>query len=168
MKNNNVKKLVTAAMLAAMVCVATMVIQISIPGGGYINLGDAFVLLSGFILGPLYGGIAAGIGSCIADLIAFPAYAPATFVIKFFVAFVASIIFSKGKSKISCIIGSIVGELIMIFGYFLYEAVFVKLGLGAAVGIPFNAIQGSVGAVIAFILISIFSKNKALKQIIDV
>ena len=60
-----------AALMAAMACVATMVIKIPIPAtGGYINLGDCIVLLSGIILGPVYGGIAAGLGSALADLLA--------------------------------------------------------------------------------------------------
>ena len=54
-------KLVIAALMASMACVATMVIKIPIPAtGGYINLGDSIVLLSGVVLGPLYGGLAAG------------------------------------------------------------------------------------------------------------
>ena len=46
MKSRNVRmfKLVLAAMFAALGCVATMVIQIPAPAG-YVNLGDAVVLL---------------------------------------------------------------------------------------------------------------------------
>ena len=59
MKNKTLR-LVMAALLAAMTCVATMVIKIPITAtGGYINLGDCIVLLSGILLGPLYGGLAA-------------------------------------------------------------------------------------------------------------
>ena len=67
-------KLVIAALMASMACVATMVIKIPIPAtGGYINLGDSIVLLSGVVLGPLYGGLAAGIvlhlPICLADML---------------------------------------------------------------------------------------------------
>ena len=63
-------KLVISALMASMVCVATIVIKIPIPAtGGYINLGDCIVLLSGVVLGPLYGGLAAGLGSALADLL---------------------------------------------------------------------------------------------------
>ena len=44
--NSNLKKLVLAAMFAALSCVATMVIQIPSPMSGYVNLGDCFVLLA--------------------------------------------------------------------------------------------------------------------------
>ena len=47
MTNQNIKKLVTAALLAAMTCVATMIIKIPTPTFGYIHPGDGFVLLFG-------------------------------------------------------------------------------------------------------------------------
>ena len=59
---NNLMKLVFAALLAAFVCVATLVIRIPSPLGGYINLGDCIVLVSGWLLGPVYGFLAGGLG----------------------------------------------------------------------------------------------------------
>ena len=56
------RKLVLAALFAALACGATMVIQVPSPIGGYLNLGDCIVLLSGWLLGPVYGA-AAGIVS---------------------------------------------------------------------------------------------------------
>ena len=47
-----VKKLVFSALMAALVYAATMMIQIPSPMNGYVNLGDCFVLLSGWLLGP--------------------------------------------------------------------------------------------------------------------
>ena len=52
MNDKKIRKLVLAALLAALVCVATMVVQIPSPMQGYVNLGDCFVLLSGWLLGP--------------------------------------------------------------------------------------------------------------------
>ena len=68
MNDKKIRKLVLAALLAALVCVATMVVQIPSPMQGYVNLGDCFVLLSGWLLGPWYGAAAAGIGSMLTDL----------------------------------------------------------------------------------------------------
>ena len=65
------KKLVVASMLAAMTCVATMLIQIPLSANGYVNMGDAVVLFSAYLLGPVYGGAAAGIGSMFADIFPF-------------------------------------------------------------------------------------------------
>ena len=70
MKDNTIKKLVFAALFAALSCAATMVIRIPTPIGGYIHAGDAVVLLSAFLLGPWWGAAAAGLGSGLADLIA--------------------------------------------------------------------------------------------------
>ena len=44
--NEKIKKLVTASLLAALTCVATMIIKIPSPMKGYLNLGDCVVLLS--------------------------------------------------------------------------------------------------------------------------
>ena len=64
----NTKKLVVTALMAALTCIATMIIKIPTPTFGYIHLGDGFVLLSGIILGPVSGAFAAGIGSMFADI----------------------------------------------------------------------------------------------------
>ena len=81
--NNATKRIVMAAMLAALTCVATMVIKIPSPLKGYLNLGDCVVLLAGWMLSPVYGFLAAGIGSALADVFSgYVLYAPATFVIK--------------------------------------------------------------------------------------
>lgn len=70
MRNISVKKLVTAALFAALICVFTMSIRIPTPGtGGYIHPGDAVVILSGIFLDPVTAFLAAGIGSCMADLL---------------------------------------------------------------------------------------------------
>lgn len=166
MKNTNVKKMVAAAMFAAMVYVSTMVIQISIPSG-YINFWDAFVLMAGFTLGPVYGGLAAAIGSSLADLIAFPAYAPATFVIKFLVALSAAFLSKKISSNKKYFISSFIGELVMVAGYFVYESIFIKLGFGALASVPFNAIQGTVAVVVSVVIMNILTRNKSLKQLFD-
>ena len=66
----NIRKLVVAAMLAALCCVATAVIKIPAPYAGYIHPGDGFVLLAGWVLSPLYAFLSAGIGSLLADIFA--------------------------------------------------------------------------------------------------
>ena len=49
------KKLVMAALFAALACVATMSIKIPTPGtSGYIHPGDAIVILAGVVLGPAW------------------------------------------------------------------------------------------------------------------
>ena len=152
-------KLVMAALLAAMTCVATMVIKIPLTAtGGYINLGDCIVLLSGLLLGPLYGGLAAGIGSALADLFSgYVAFLPATFLIKGFMAVIVGSLVKNlsKKNTVKTAITGALAECFMIAGYFFFEAVVMGFGLGAAASIPGNAIQGIVGLILAMLLVSV-------------
>lgn len=160
MKNrSNTEKLVLAALMAALACVATMVIRIPIPAtNGYVNLGDAFVILSGVVLGPLYGGLAAGIGSALADLLAgYVSYAIATFIIKGIMGALVGFMVKKG-SALNVIIAGILAEIIMVCGYFLAEALFMGYGLGAIGGVFGNVLQGIAGIVISALLLPILKK----------
>ena len=60
MSDVKIRRLVLAALFAALCTVMTMVVQIPSPMQGYVNLGDCAVLLSAWVLGPVYGGAAAG------------------------------------------------------------------------------------------------------------
>ena len=88
------RTLITAALFAALTCVGTMIIKIPTPTMGYIHPGDGFVLLSGLLLGPIWGTLAAGIGSALSDLIGgYFVYVPATFIIKALTALTAYLVF---------------------------------------------------------------------------
>ena len=65
MKNASLRKIIFAALMAALTTVATMIIRIPTPTQGYIHLGDGMVLLSGWLLGPWWGGAAAGIAGVV-------------------------------------------------------------------------------------------------------
>ena len=95
------RKLVYAALFAALTCVMTMIVKIPVPAtGGYVNLGDCVVLLAGWVLGPMYGGAAAGLGSMLADLVSgYPLYAPGTFVIKACMAVCAWAVFRAAAGE---------------------------------------------------------------------
>ena len=96
-----IKKIVLTALIAALVYVATSIITIPSPLKGYLNLGDGFVLLCGFMLSPVYGFLAAGIGSALADLLlGYATYAPATFLIKGMMALVAYVMFRVLKKAL--------------------------------------------------------------------
>ena len=158
------QKIVMAALLAALTCVATMIIKIPSPLKGYLNLGDCVVLLSGWLLSPLYGFFAAGVGSALADIFSgYATYAPATFVIKGLMALIAYFGFKIFQNKIgnlpSRILSGIAAEIIMILGYFIFEG-FLYGFLPSIVNIPVNAIQGVAGLVLGVILVKIFEKNK--------
>ncbi|MCI7370240.1 MAG: ECF transporter S component [Firmicutes bacterium] len=163
MKDNTTKKIVFAALLAALACVATMIIKIPTPLGGYIHAGDAVVVLAGFLLGPVWGALAAGLGSCLADVISgYVLYAPGTFVIKAVVALLAGWIIGTKLIKnefAKALVAGIIGGIVMVGGYMLYEAVFMGFGVGAAANIPMNCIQGAFGAVAGAALYIALSKT---------
>lgn len=182
------KQIAFTAMFAALILMATYVFKIPTPAVGYIHVGDGFVLLAGIFLGPGLGGLAAGIGSGLSDLIGgYPVWVPGTFVIKFLTALIAAILYRFLNQKIrktklavsipAVVISGIVGEIVMIFGYFLYNILIISLtngsfsgtGLASAVTlsvteIPFNVIQGVVGIVLASLLAPLFSKLNQLAE----
>ena len=161
------KKIVISAMFASLICVATMVIKIPSPLHGYINLGDAFVLLAGWCISPLYAFLAAGIGSGLADLLSgYALYAPATFLIKGIMAIIAfygfKVINGKANKVISRITSGVMAEVFMIIGYFLFEGILYGF-VPSIVNIPPNAVQGLAGIIIGILLINIFNKYKIFK-----
>ncbi|MBO5733869.1 MAG: ECF transporter S component [Clostridia bacterium] len=158
------QKIVIASMLAALCCVATMIIKIPSPLKGYLNLGDCVVLLSGWLLSPTYGFLAAGIGSALADLFSgYIIYAPATFAIKGIMAIIAYFCFKGMHNKLgntpSRIIGGILAEIEMVLGYFIFEG-FMYGFVPSIVNIPANGVQGIAGVIIGIILVKIFEKSK--------
>lgn len=167
--NNNLKKLILAALFAALSCVATMSIRIPTPGtGGYIHPGDAIVILSGVILGPVWGFLAGGIGSALSDLIGgYFIYVPITFVIKGLVALASGLLYQKvGKNQksryIAVILGGVADIILVAGGYFVCE--FFIYGAGAAASIPANIIQGIGGLVISCILYPILISIPNVRQ----
>jgi uncharacterized membrane protein len=160
----NTQKIVTASMLAALCCVATMLIKIPSPLKGYLNLGDCVVLLSGWLLSPAYGFAAAGIGSALADVLSgYAVYFPATFIIKGVMAIIAHFCFRGMKGKLgntpSRIIGGALAEIEMVLGYFIIEG-FMYGFAPSAVNIPANGVQGVAGLIIGLILVKIFERSK--------
>ena len=163
-KKNATQKLVFAALLAALTCVATMIIKIPSPLKGYINLGDCVVLTAGWMLSPLYGFLAAGLGSALADLFSgYFVYAPATFLIKGLMALAAwgfyKMLSKKTNNPVSRIISAVVAELIMIGGYYIFEG-FMYGFEASLVNMPANAVQGVAGLILGFALIKILEKTK--------
>ena len=175
LQTEKTRRLVLAALMAALTYVGTMIIKIPTPTNGYIHPGDGFVLLSGVLLGPVWGSLAAAIGSAMSDLIAgYFVYVPATFLIKGATALVASLIFKSltkifenKKNVIKIVIAGIIGELVMVTGYFVFEIFVLAAGqdsglvagvAAAAAGIIPNIIQGIFGVVISATLYPLLNR----------
>ena len=158
------KKLVLAALLAALTCVATILIKVPSPLKGYLNLGDCVVLAAGWILSPAYGFLAAGLGSALADIFSgYVIYAPATFVIKGLMALVAyfgfRMLHKKIRSLPARILSGFTAEVLMVLGYFVFEGFLYGFG-PSVVNIPANGVQGAAGLILGITLMKIFEKTK--------
>lgn len=165
MSHNKILRLVVTGLLTALVCAATMVIKLPTPTNGYVNIGDAMVLLSGWVLGPGYGFFAAGVGSALADLLnGYGSYVAGTFLIKGAMAAVAALAVKRGGT-VRLVVFGVLAELVMVGGYFLYEGTLLGYGMAAAASIPGNGFQGIVGLVIGVLLYRVFEKNGLLKQL---
>ena len=138
MKDQKVKKLVLSALMAALVYVATSIIQIPSPS-------------SGSMLVDLLGGYAH--------------YAPGTLVIKAVDAIAAALIFrALGRGKNAMLVSGIVGEVIMVLGYFAYASTILGKGLAAAASIPGNIVQGVAGIAIGMVLAVVLESTKVTKK----
>ena len=162
-QKNTTRNIVVSALLAALVCVATMLIKVPSPLKGYLNLGDGIVLLCGWLLSPVYGFLAAGIGSALADLFAgYVIYVPATFVIKGLMAIVAYYGFRLLGKRIgnipAMVLAGVLAEIIMVLGYYVFEG-FLYGFVESLVNIPANAVQGVAGIILGTVLNKTFQKT---------
>ncbi len=157
------RKIVLAALFAALTFCATYVMKIPTPTGGYVNLGDSFVLTSGWLLGPVYGMLAAAIGSMLSDLLGgYATYLLPTFLIKGCVALIGYFLYRALSAKLKVagrIIAAVVAELWMVAGYYLVEATFLGYGFGGAVvGVPGNLIQAAFGVVSSVLITELLQR----------
>lgn len=163
------KQLALTAVFAALCFVGTFVIVLPLPNG-YFNVGDVFVLLAGWCLGPLYGSVAAGLGSALADIVSgFAIYVPATFLIKALDALVAYLVWaflkkfflSERLDFLPRLFSAIVGESIMLGGYFLFESLLYGVA-GAIPAVVGNLFQGGICTAVAVLLLSVLYPVKEI------
>ena len=121
-KNFTTKKIA----IVALIYVGSLIsfyIPVGIGTPTRLHLGNGFCLLSGLILGPIWGGFAAGVGSVFLDLTnpAYIAGAPITFIFKFLMGAVCGAIAmdksGHGINKRKNLIGGILGQLTYIVLY---------------------------------------------------
>lgn len=155
------RNVMTAGMLAAMVCVATTFLHIPIVGGGYVHLGDAIIYLAAALLPTPYAVAAAAVGAGLADVLVAPIWAPFTVVIKA----VMALTFTAEKEKMLCRRNGwavLVAGVIGVVGYYVAEVAILWLSGGelaavavaALAAVPFNALQEVAGGV-AFLLLAV-------------
>ena len=165
-KKITVQEITLIGLMAAMVYVASAFLQIPIPtaiGNTRIHMGNVMCLLSGLILGPVWGGMSAGIGSAFFDLTN-PAYitsAPFTFAFKFLMAWVCGILYKKwqnhGKTVLYSAIAGAAGAITYVILYlsknFVEDYIILRLPLqGVMVDIGQKGIVSLANGIIAVIV----------------
>jgi len=154
------------AILGIMIAlVATMtMIWVPIPATkGYFNIGEAMIFFAAFLFGRRVAAISGAIGAGIIDAIAAPQFLPATLVIKFLEGYIAGTIVMSLRDHASDwsvkTLACSLGGLVMIVGYFVYEAFVLPLGLDTTAGmgpaiieLPWNILQVLLGGLIAILL----------------
>ena len=135
---------------SALICILTMVISIPIPATqGFINIGDAGVMICGMLFGPIIGGFSGGIGSSLADIfLGFTLYAPGTLIIKGLEGFLAGLVTNR-RSVFRDVLAVVAAGCEMVVGYFLVELYVLPWGLGGALSeVPGNIAQIIIGGVV--------------------
>lgn len=158
---NKTEQLVTTALMMTLILVGTIILRIPVPmTQGYVHLGDAMIYIGVLLLGRKNGTIAAALGSMMADILSgYAFWAPWTLVIKAAMAFTAATIAERAaehadrsavsKARFMTVTGMAAGGLLMTAGYFAAEGIMFGNWAAAALGIPWNIGQFSVGIAVA-------------------
>ena len=159
MKKLNIKQMVLCGFAMAVIFVLTAFVAVPIGQFGYVNLGDSGVMLFASILNPSLAFLCGGLGSAIADLyLGYSQYALFTFLIKGVEAYIASLCFKFFKNKVAYF-GFLLAIVIMVFGYYVTDALLYGDFIVALGGVGFNFMQGMVSCVATCILSGFFTKT---------
>ncbi|MGD2200832.1 MAG: ECF transporter S component [Candidatus Bathyarchaeota archaeon] len=156
------REIAAIGVMGALATVATMIFTFPIPAtSGYFNFGDAIVMSTALIFGPVIGALAGGLGSGLADLLGgWYNWVIFTTVIKGAEGYIAGSLAGDPQNRTlgKTIFAWFFGALVMVLGYFVVQV--FMYGLGAALAeAPFNFVQMAVAGVIG-IPISIAVKDR--------
>jgi len=153
-------KIALSGVMMALVAVVTKLLQIPTPlTQGYINLGDIFVLFSGFYLGRGLGFAIGGVGSMLADILSGYPFYYVTFLVKGLEGYMAGLPsfchrmdLSRTSNGLRLLYGSVTGAAFMVAGYFiLHIAVFNKIkAFSSLAPNAVQAVAGVAGALIVY------------------
>jgi uncharacterized membrane protein len=152
----NVRRLTTAALGAALVCIATSLLKFPIPLG-YAHLGNCMILLFGVFFDPWIGACAGGIGSALSDLLGYPEWVLPTLIIKTLMGLAVALISKKPGQQaklrsMRTFIAVIVGIVIMVLGYFIGGSILYGSIITGATQIPGLATEGVVGILLFYVI----------------
>ena len=165
-------RLVFSAVMAAMVFVVTLFRFPLL--GSQVHFANAVCLLSGLLLGPVWGGAAAGMGSFLYDLCLYnkgPVNLLITFVTKFLMATICALVYrafgKKRNQPVPLIISCVAGALSYVVMYMLKSGIdgaIAGKGFWAVIGTKFPASIINAGAAIIATPIFYSAVHPALKS----
>jgi uncharacterized membrane protein len=145
-KRPNAQTMAVAAVMIAVVAVLTLAVRIPVPATeGYIHFGDVAANFAALAFGPWVGLVAAGVGMALADAIGFPLYIVPTLIIHGLQGLVVGYLGWR-KRWTTIVIAAIVGELIVVGGYFVVQIFLYGIG-PALIEAPLNGLQGLSGVI---------------------
>lgn len=141
MKNSSqrLNKIIIVAMFSALACAGTF-IQIRMPAGDFVHLGNFVMIIAALLLGGISGGVVGSLGMGIYDIIFYsqsPTTIARTFILKFIVGFLVGFLFRlflKRKNKVRL-------SLYILSGLFvaLFLASTILFALGDKSGFSFSS-----------------------------
>jgi len=147
------RDMILSGFFVAIVFVATYLLQIRLPipaTGGLIHLGNIAMFSIALKYGKKFGAISGGFGMALFDVASmWVAWAPATLIIRFTAGFVIGKVSEtengQGNNVFKNIIALMVGGVVIIVGYFIFEAWILGIGLAASASVLGNLIQIGIG-----------------------
>lgn len=170
--NFKVRDIALVGMMAAIIYLATAVINFPSPYKGVIHAGDSMVFLAAVLFGKKKAAIAAAIGMSLFDILSsYTSWAPFTFFIKGSMAYITAVIAYRsnlqGKDIKNNTFAFIIAGLWMTFAYYIAGNILSVFGgmrletsiVQNLVDVPGNILQVIVGIIIALPL------SKGLKKV---
>ena len=147
------KRIAIAAIFMAMNIILSS-FSIPVPGG-HLYLCDIPICLAAILLDPFSAFVVGGVGSFLGDMLFYPAPMFVSLVTHGIQGIVISLIshrLLKSRPKLASGIGVSVGVVILVVGYTLGRAYVYSTPEYALIKLPFEFLQGIVGAVVGMIL----------------
>ena len=147
------RRIAIAAVFMAMNIVLSS-FSIPVPGG-HLYLCDIPICMAAILLDPFSAFVVGGIGSFLGDMLFYPAPMFVSLVTHGIQGIVISLIahrMLKSRPKLASGVGVSIGVLILVAGYTLGRAYVYSTPEYAVIKLPFECLQGIVGAVVGMIL----------------
>ena len=157
------------AVSTALVCVATMVVQIPIPLG-YAHLGDSFIWLAAYLFDWKAGMFAGGVGSALADLLSgYPQWVLPTLIIKAVQGFLAAGLVrgKKGERKlfsVRTLAGIVLSMSEMVMGYVIGGAILAGSFASGLASAPGLLLKGILNCIVFYAAAAALKKAGAIKE----